>query len=114
MAWMYLIIAGIFEIVGVIGIKKVAKDNNWTNNIILIGGFIISFQFLTMALQNSVINCICSLDWNWDARGSSCRYFILSRAEKCFSDYLYRWNYGDDYWVENGELKKSKTCSSFL
>lgn len=51
MAWMYLIIAGLFEIVGVIGIKKVAKDNNWTNNIILIGGFIISFQFLTMALQ---------------------------------------------------------------
>ncbi|MCQ6566881.1 DMT family transporter [Bacillus mycoides] len=51
MAWMYLIIAGLFEIVGVIGIKKVTKDNNWTNNIILIGGFIISFQFLTMALQ---------------------------------------------------------------
>ncbi|KXY47797.1 multidrug resistance protein SMR [Bacillus cereus] len=51
MAWMYLIIAGLFEIVGVIGIKKVAKDNNWTNNIILIGGFIISFHFLTMALQ---------------------------------------------------------------
>lgn len=48
---MYLIIAGLFEIVGVIGIKKVTKDNNWTNNIILIGGFIISFQFLTMALQ---------------------------------------------------------------
>ena len=51
MAWMYLIIAGLFEIVGVIGIKKVAKNNSWTNNIILIGGFIISFQFLTMALQ---------------------------------------------------------------
>lgn len=51
MAWMYLIIAGLFEIVGVIGIKKVTTDNNWTNNIILIGGFIISLQFLTMALQ---------------------------------------------------------------
>ncbi|KEK24611.1 DMT family transporter [Bacillus gaemokensis] len=52
MAWIYLIIAGLFEIVGVIGVKKVAKNNNWTNNLILIGGFIISFQFLTMALQD--------------------------------------------------------------
>ncbi|CAM4160127.1 multidrug resistance protein SMR [Bacillus manliponensis] len=50
MAWMYLLIAGLFEIIGVIGVKKVAENNSWKNNIIFIGGFVMSFQFLRMAL----------------------------------------------------------------
>jgi len=51
MAWTFLIIAGLFEIVGVIGIKRVTDKNNWTNNLILFGGFIVSFQFLLQALE---------------------------------------------------------------
>lgn len=51
MDWLFLIAAGLMEIIGVIGIKRVAKDNNWTNNIILIGGFIISFQLLVQAME---------------------------------------------------------------
>ncbi|GIP24616.1 multidrug efflux SMR transporter [Paenibacillus sp. J22TS3] len=51
MDWMLLIAAGLLEIVGVIGIKRVAKDNNWTNNIILIGGFVLSFQLLIRAME---------------------------------------------------------------
>ncbi|MBP1995539.1 DMT family transporter [Paenibacillus eucommiae] len=50
-AWGMLIAAGLLEIVGVIGIKRVAEKNNWTNNIILIGGFICSFQLLLGALE---------------------------------------------------------------
>lgn len=50
MAWIYLIIAGLFEISGVIGIKKVSEKNNWINNLLLIGSFIISFRFLSLAL----------------------------------------------------------------
>ncbi|OUS67782.1 QacE family quaternary ammonium compound efflux SMR transporter [Paenibacillus sp. MY03] len=50
-AWWLLIGAGMMEIVGVIGIKRVAENNNWTNNLILIGGFIISFQLLLGALE---------------------------------------------------------------
>ena len=26
---------------------------------------------------------------------------------------MYRWNYGDDYWIESGELKKSKQALLF-
>ncbi|MDF2671110.1 MAG: multidrug resistance protein [Paenibacillus sp.] len=52
MAWMLLIIAGLFEVVGVIGIKRVAVKNNWTNNLILIGGFVISFQLLVTAMED--------------------------------------------------------------
>lgn len=50
MDWLMLILAGLFEVVGVIGIKKTAEKNNWTNNLILIGGFLISFNFLIGAM----------------------------------------------------------------
>ncbi|RED51654.1 MULTISPECIES: DMT family transporter [Cohnella] len=51
MDWSWLIAAGLLEVVGVIGIKRVAQNNNWTNNLILIGGFIISFQLLIRAME---------------------------------------------------------------
>lgn len=51
MDWMLLIAAGLLEVVGVIGIKRVARNNNWTNNIILIAGFVISFQLLIRAMD---------------------------------------------------------------
>lgn len=51
MAWTLLIIAGLLEVVGVIGIKRVAVRNNWPNNLILIGGFFISFSLLTRAME---------------------------------------------------------------
>ncbi|UHA75513.1 DMT family transporter [Paenibacillus sp. 481] len=51
MAWLYLIVAGLFEIVGVIGIKRTAQHNSWLNNAILFGGFFISFKFLLAAME---------------------------------------------------------------
>lgn len=46
-----MIIAGLFEVIGVIGVKKVSEKNHFWNNVRLIGSFIISFQYLSMALQ---------------------------------------------------------------
>jgi len=51
MAWYFLIAAGLMEIVGVIGIKRVAQKNDVINNVILIGGFVVSFQLLLQALD---------------------------------------------------------------
>lgn len=51
MDWAFLIAAGLLEVVGVIGIKRVAENNNWTNNIILIAGFVVSFQLLLQAME---------------------------------------------------------------
>lgn len=51
MAWIYLIVAGLLEVVGVIGVKRVAKKDNFINNVILIGGFVISFQLLRFAME---------------------------------------------------------------
>lgn len=52
MAWGYLVIAGLFEIVGVIGVKRVSEKSNIVNNAVLIVGFVISFTFLSFALDN--------------------------------------------------------------
>lgn len=51
MDWLMLIAAGLFEVVGVIGIKRVSVKNNWMNNIIMIGGFVMSFQLLVRAME---------------------------------------------------------------
>lgn len=51
MDWLLLILAGLFEVIGVIGIKKTAEKSNLLNNIILIAGFVISFQLLISAMD---------------------------------------------------------------
>ncbi|MFC0469161.1 multidrug efflux SMR transporter [Halalkalibacter kiskunsagensis] len=51
MAWIYLILAGSFEVVGVTGMNKVAKDKNLQSYIVLILGFILSFCFLSLAMK---------------------------------------------------------------
>jgi len=51
MEWIYLIAAGLMEVVGVIGVKRVSKKDNLVNNVILFGSFIISFQLLRLAME---------------------------------------------------------------
>ena len=46
MAWVALILAGIFEVVGVIGINLVAKHNKIQSYMVLILGFLVSFSLL--------------------------------------------------------------------
>lgn len=51
MAWVYLILAGSFEVVGVTGMNKVAKDKTLKSYMILFLGFIFSFGFLSLAMK---------------------------------------------------------------
>ncbi|MBP2243335.1 paired small multidrug resistance pump [Cytobacillus eiseniae] len=51
MDWLLLILAGLFEVIGVIGIKRTADNNSVGNNVILYAGFIISFQLLIGAME---------------------------------------------------------------
>ncbi|WP_368297997.1 multidrug efflux SMR transporter [Cytobacillus firmus] len=51
MAWVYLILAGVFEVVGVTGMNKVVKDKNLKAYLILFSGFICSFSLLSLAMQ---------------------------------------------------------------
>lgn len=43
--------AWLLEVIGVIGIKRVAEKNNWPNNIMMIAAFFLSFKLLIGAMQ---------------------------------------------------------------
>ncbi|AQY39106.1 multidrug efflux SMR transporter [Bacillus thuringiensis] len=51
MAWISLILAGVFEMFGVAMINKLHKDQNWQSFILLILGFGLSFIFLAYAME---------------------------------------------------------------
>ncbi len=51
MSWIMLIIAGIFEVVGVSGIQMIATGEKKKGFSILIVGFIISFTLLGLAME---------------------------------------------------------------
>lgn len=51
MSWIALILAGCFEVVGVMGITMVNKERSIRSFAILIGGFIISFLLLSLAMR---------------------------------------------------------------
>lgn len=51
MAWLFLVIAGFGEVIGVMGINKVNQKKSWNSFLVLLGGFILSFVFLTIAME---------------------------------------------------------------
>lgn len=52
MAWVSLILAGLFEMFGVAMINKLHKDRNWQSLLLLFIGFGASFLFLAYAMKN--------------------------------------------------------------
>ncbi|MEK4274051.1 DMT family transporter [Paenibacillus sp. FSL R7-0026] len=51
MNWVFLILAGIFEMIGVLMINKLHKDRNFISLVLLVGGFGLSFMFLSIAME---------------------------------------------------------------
>lgn len=51
MAWVTLLFAGLFEVVGVMGMNLVVKHNKIQSYIVLILGFLASFSLLSIALE---------------------------------------------------------------
>ncbi|RLL46546.1 QacE family quaternary ammonium compound efflux SMR transporter [Oceanobacillus piezotolerans] len=51
MDWFFLLLAGVGEVTGVIGINKVVQKKNLPSFALLIGGFLFSFLFLTLAMR---------------------------------------------------------------
>ncbi|WP_087972655.1 DMT family transporter [Oceanobacillus rekensis] len=51
MAWFSLVVAGFFEMFGVIMINKLHKDRNWQSVLLLTLGFGASFIFLAYAMK---------------------------------------------------------------
>lgn len=51
MDWFFLIVAGLFEMMGVAMINKLHKDRDWKALSLLFTGFGLSFVFLTLAMK---------------------------------------------------------------
>ena len=51
MAWVSLVVAGLFEMFGVLMINKLHKDRSWQSVLFLILGFGASFIFLAYAMK---------------------------------------------------------------
>lgn len=51
MEWIYLIMAGIFEMLGVAMINKLNKERSWKAFFLMAGGFVMSFIFLSQAMK---------------------------------------------------------------
>lgn len=51
MDWVFLILAGIFEMFGVLMINKLNKDRSVVSFLLLVAGFGLSFLFLTFAME---------------------------------------------------------------
>lgn len=52
MAWLSLITAGLFEVVGVLGMNRVKRENNLKAYLILIIGYGVSFILLSLTLRS--------------------------------------------------------------
>lgn len=51
MAWLSLLLAGMFEVVGVLGMNRIKRDNNAKAYLIFLSGTILSFGFLSLAMR---------------------------------------------------------------
>ncbi|ALP38800.1 transporter [Paenibacillus sp. IHB B 3084] len=51
MNWVFLILAGVFEMMGVLMINKLHKDRNFLSTFYLLAGFGLSFLFLSLAME---------------------------------------------------------------
>ncbi len=51
MSWIVLILAGCFEVVGVMGITMVNQNRSVRSFAVLIGGFVTSFVLLSLAMK---------------------------------------------------------------
>ena len=52
MSWGYLVFAGLLEIIGIIGLKKVTEKRDWLYFLFLVSGFTLSLIFLRLAMMD--------------------------------------------------------------
>ena len=52
MSWLFLIVAGLFEMMGVLMMNEVNKRKNWQSVAIMLAAFAASFLFLAFAMSN--------------------------------------------------------------
>ncbi|MCR8656777.1 DMT family transporter [Paenibacillus endoradicis] len=82
MSWLFVIIAGVFEIVGVAGINKLNEKVNAVNILFMALGFGLSFLFLTLALEQLPMGTAYAVWTGIGAAGSAVVGIIFYKESK--------------------------------
>lgn len=73
MAWFAVVVAGLFEVIGVMMINKFHRDQNWQSLTMLIVGFGASFLFLAYAMESLPMGTVYAV---WTGIGASGGAFL--------------------------------------
>ena len=74
MAWIQLVIAGLFEVVWATSLKYTEGFTKLLPSIITIAGMVISFYFLSSAIKTLPMGTLCNLNRNRGSWGCSGRH----------------------------------------
>lgn len=82
MAWVYLVLAGIFEMLGVTTINKLNEDRNFKAFAMLLAAFGASFLFLAMAMKTLPMGTAYAVWTGIGASGGAILSMVLYRESK--------------------------------
>ncbi|MCM3631771.1 MULTISPECIES: DMT family transporter [Paenibacillus] len=82
MSWLFVIVAGLFEMLGVIGINKLNEKISFKNIAITVIGFGLSFLFLTLSLEELPMGTAYAIWTGIGAAGSALIGIIFYKESK--------------------------------
>jgi len=82
MSWFFVIIAGVFEMMGVTGINKLNEKISFKNIAITVVGFGLSFLFLTLSLENLPMGTAYAIWTGIGAAGSALIGIVFYKESK--------------------------------
>ncbi|MET3682746.1 paired small multidrug resistance pump [Alkalibacillus flavidus] len=77
MHWIALIVAGLFEMTGVLGINFINRYQNWQSVVFMIGAFSISFALLSFAMEGITMSVAYAIWTGIGAAGSAIMGILL-------------------------------------
>ncbi len=89
MSWIYLVLAGIFEMIGVLMINSLHKNRNWQSLIMLIIGFGASFLFLALAMEELPMGTAYAIWTGIGASGGAILGIVLYGEQKDWKRLLF-------------------------
>jgi len=89
MNWIFLLLAGLFEMLGVVSINKVNRDRNWRSFAMLIVTFGASFLFLTLAMQTLAMSTAYAIWTGIGASGGAILSMVLYKEPRNAQQLIY-------------------------
>lgn len=89
MSWIYLVLAGIFEMTGVLMINSLHKNRNWQSLLMLFAGFGLSFLFLALAMEELPMGTAYAIWTGIGASGGAIMGIVLYGEQKDWKRILF-------------------------